>query len=87
MLGANFRLFGSDWRHKVSIRAGALKKRVAGEKVVKIHSVDVKCRRLQWLADSSAYPEPSAFGNVWKQSNLKKPLRDKELTDSIEVIS
>lgn len=31
--------------------------------------------------------KPSAFDNVWQELNWKKPLRDKELTDSIEVIS
>jgi hypothetical protein len=30
---------------------------------------------------------PSAFGNACNMSKRKKPLRDKDLTDSIEVIS
>jgi hypothetical protein len=31
--------------------------------------------------------KPSAFGNVQNSLKQKKPLPDKELTDSIEVIS
>jgi hypothetical protein len=31
--------------------------------------------------------KPSAFGNVQNNLKQKKPLRDKELTDSIQVIS
>ncbi len=31
--------------------------------------------------------KPSAFGNVCNMSKQKKPLRDNDLTDSIQVIS
>jgi hypothetical protein len=40
-----------------------------------------------WIGGFDFTAKPSAFGNDRFPSKQKKPLRDKYLTDSIEVIS